>query len=498
MPSPVKILIIEHEESDLEFLMRELKKGDIDYITKIVDTLPDVDNTLMTFNPDIILSDYNLPSFNGFDVFKIKAKIAPLTPFIFVSGAIGEENAIEHLKKGITDCVQKDKLFTLNTKIARALAEASDRKEKIMAEEKLIKSERRLVRAQQISKIGSWEADFETGTMIWSEEMYHIYNRSLETFVPDSESIIDLLHPDDRDSMRNWMAAITSGKEQTSEDFRLNTDTGPIKYLRFRREIIFDKKNEPVKVIGTVQDITEMKINEIELQRTVKELNNRYNELMQFSYIVSHNLRAPIANIIGMADIINIEIISSEEKHKIIEEIQSSTIKMDEVVKDLNLILNKRTTLNTKREKISISDVIISVKSLLAHQIKEAGATVKTNISKDARDISTIKSYFESILYNLINNAIKYKSSKRALKLYISVSRDSDNILIKVADNGMGIDLGRYGKHIFGLYKRFHPEIEGKGLGLYMTKTQIEVLGGTIAILSELDKGTTFIVTLPK
>lgn len=498
MPTPVKILIIEHEESDLEFLMRELKKGNIDYIPNIAKTLPEVENLLMTFNPDIVLSDYSLPTFNGFDAFKLKTKIAPLTPFIFVSGYIGEENAVEHIKNGVTDCVQKDKLFTLNTKIYRALAEATDRKEKIRAEAELLKSERRLVHAQHIAKLGSWEADFETGKMIWSDEMYNIYNCNPETFVPNAESLISLLHSDDRDEMGKWMAAMTYGKEQEPEDFRLNTTDDRLKYIRFQGEIIFNENSEPVKVTGTAQDITEKKINEIELQRTVNDLHDKINEQIQFSYIISHNLRAPIANLIGLANIMNIETISTEEKHKIIEQMQYTAIKMDDVIKDLNLILNERTALNTKKEKTSIRDIIASIKGLLADQIKEAGAIIKTNISKDAEYNITIKSYFESIMFNLISNAIKYRSPKRVLKIKVSVKKKNDDILITVKDNGTGIDLEKYGKHVFGLYKRFHPEIEGKGLGLHMTKTQVEALGGKIDILSEPNKGTTFYINFPK
>jgi CheY-like chemotaxis protein len=111
MSANIKILIVENNSTDVEFIERELKRGGINYISRIVQNETDYINALENFIPDIILSDYSLPAFNGDTAFEIKKKIAPGTPFIFVSGTIGEEKSIEYIKNGVTDYVLKDKLL---------------------------------------------------------------------------------------------------------------------------------------------------------------------------------------------------------------------------------------------------------------------------------------------------------------------------------------------------------------------------------------------------
>lgn len=254
------------------------------------------------------------------------------------------------------------------------------------------------------------------------------------------------------------------------------------------------------KITGTqsvIRDITERKIRNEELKKTVIELNNRNNELMQFNYIVSHNLRAPIVSIIGLGDVYNLPNISNEERTQITEHIQSSIRKMDDLVKDLTQVLATRSALNTKREWVDIEKLLISIKDTLADEITQTNTSLIANFSENADEIFTIKSYLESILYNLICNGIKYKSSQRNPAIHISVSKNINKTTIAVSDNGIGIDMEKYGSQLFGLYKRFHLEVEGKGLGLHMVKTQVEALSGEIKVESRLGFGTIFTITLP-
>jgi PAS domain S-box-containing protein len=254
------------------------------------------------------------------------------------------------------------------------------------------------------------------------------------------------------------------------------------------------------KIAGTqsiLRDVTERKKQEKQLRQTVEELNNSYNDLMQFNYIVSHNLRAPIAHILGLSKVFNLPGVSKEEKEKIVGYICHSTSKMDELVKDLSVILAARSTLNSKKEKVFVPLVIKSISDTLEKQIFESGTIIKTEIPDDAKFLFTIKSFMESILYNLVSNAIKYKAPGRVPEVFISLKKTTDNLVIRVTDNGIGIDLNNHGKDIFGLYKRFNLDVEGKGLGLHMTKTQVEALKGKIFVESKIHKGTTFKIVLP-
>ena len=144
MKTATKILIVEHDPNDVALIERELNKGKINYIARVVGTRPEYETALGDFAPDIILSDYTFPSFDGPAAFKIKEELVPLIPFIYVSGTIGEENSIQLIKNGVTDFVLKDRLFTLPVKVNRALTEAKEKKEKIETAHALMLSESRL------------------------------------------------------------------------------------------------------------------------------------------------------------------------------------------------------------------------------------------------------------------------------------------------------------------------------------------------------------------
>ncbi len=261
------------------------------------------------------------------------------------------------------------------------------------------------------------------------------------------------------------------------------------------------------KIAGTqsaIRDITEekasidlLKASEAEKTKLLNELTKRYNELMQFNYIVSHNLRAPIANLLGLAEVFEMPSLEEDERQKIIGHIRFSIEKIDDLIQDLNIILAARSDINSKKELVDFEEIVHSVKQTLEKQISETNTHITTHIDFGADKIFSIKSYIKSSLYNLISNAIKYRSPDRVPTIDISIERDDNFYTIKVKDNGTGIDLQKYGKEVFGLYKRFHLTVEGKGLGLNMTKAQIEALGGSIDIVSAPDKGTTFIITIP-
>jgi signal transduction histidine kinase len=200
---------------------------------------------------------------------------------------------------------------------------------------------------------------------------------------------------------------------------------------------------------------------------------------------------------LGLANLMNTPKVDLDEKLKIMEHVLISVGKMDDLLKDLNIILYSQSALNKNKEKINIEQIISSILDILNQQIIEAQAEIIIRISDDSQEVYTIKAYMESILYNLINNAIKFKSSQRPLQLKITSERIMNQLFIKVVDNGIGIDLVAHGKNIFGLYKRFHLASEGKGLGLHMTKIQVEALGGKIKVESEIGAGTTFTIILP-
>ena len=231
-----------------------------------------------------------------------------------------------------------------------------------------------------------------------------------------------------------------------------------------------------------------------DLIRTNEELSKYNSDLLQFSYSVSHNLRGPVARLLGLSNlIVNAE--ETTEIRKMASMVQSSSLELDTVLRDLTNIIDMRNNLSHIREKVYFAEEWRLSFSMLQDQVKKE-YKIDVNFS-EAPYIFTVRALLQSIMYNLISNAIKYHSPDRELRLAVrSWSLDTTTFL-EVKDNGLGFDLNTQRDKIFKLYKRFHTHIAGKGLGLYLVKTQTELLSGKISIESEINKGTTFCLALP-
>ncbi len=229
------------------------------------------------------------------------------------------------------------------------------------------------------------------------------------------------------------------------------------------------------------------------LKRTNMELIEHNNRLEQFTYIISHNLRAPVARLVGLSSILDFSK-DPQERVEIEQMMVKSTMDLDHVIKDLSLILGVQKLSPQVYSKTDLDDVLLKVTALLEHEILETKATITRDIR--IKTIYSLPPYIESIFYNLISNAIKYRNPEKELFIAIYVFEKDGTVHMHFSDNGLGIDLEKNRQQLFNLYKRFHFHVEGKGLGLYLVKTQIESLGGMIEVESELNKGTTFKVAL--
>jgi len=249
------------------------------------------------------------------------------------------------------------------------------------------------------------------------------------------------------------------------------------------------------KELANKNEELEIAINEKarNLIETNNELVQYNNELRQFSYTVSHNLRAPVASLIGLTNIMDSTNLNDDNK-LIIEHIKSSSKKLDSVFKDLNKIIDLRNSIGGVKEKIYLKDEVRAVKNVLKNEIAISKAIIESTF--EVPIVYSIRPFLNSILYNLISNAIKYKTKLRKPIVKIHSSQDKDKIKISVSDNGMGIDTHAYKEDIFKMYKRFHQHTEGKGLGLYLVKLQADSLGGSIEVQSKVNEGSTFTLTL--
>lgn len=279
----------------------------------------------------------------------------------------------------------------------------------------------------------------------------------------------------------------TINYKKNGDEFWINLSVSPVS----------DEKGKVTHWISIERDITHRKYYEIEREQIIAELSQNNKDLKQFSYVISHNLRAPIANLLGLTSLIDQFKIPNKTLKQMLDGIKQSAIMFDETIKDLSKVLVVKDQTNIAKEELSL---VVGVDRALAQlSIAVNDNDVKINYEfKRAQTVSFISSYLESIFINLFTNALKYKSHQRKLKIDITSEDKKEYVVVKFKDNGIGIDVEKHREKLFKLYQRFHDNSEGKGLGLYLVKSQMEALGGTIDVESVVGKGTTFILKFKK
>ena len=236
-----------------------------------------------------------------------------------------------------------------------------------------------------------------------------------------------------------------------------------------------------------------LRVNAEEREVLLAQLTRSLADLQQFSYITSHNFRAPLSNLIGLLGLIDNEELSNHNK-VIIEMFKTSTEQLNKTVNDLVQILIIRNNVNIDLADNDIDVLLTEVCNSLAFVIQESNCTIHRDLKVE--NIPFNKAYLESILINLLSNAIKYRSPDRPLHVHVATGKnDGGEIWLTFKDNGLGIDLSRHNSNMFGLYQRFHSNADGIGLGLFIVKAQIISIGGSIEVESEVDKGTMFTIT---
>ena len=282
---------------------------------------------------------------------------------------------------------------------------------------------------------------------------------------------------------------ILKGKTVTYE-----TEVNHQKFLQSGVPLMNNSK-EVDRILLVKQNITEAKKLESDREQLIKDLKSHNEELLRFAYIVSHNLRAPIVNISLLLDLYNEESPADPENEEVLENLKISTNLLDATLQDLIEVVSIKKQKIPKVEHIDFKLLLNNIEKSLFNQLKESGIKIHKDFSQ-LNEINYIYAHLENFFMNFMTNSVKYKHPGRAPIVKISTYPEANYCVIRFEDNGIGLDLSRYGDRLFGLYQRFHNHVEGKGLGLYLVREQIRAHDGKIEIESKVGKGTVFKVYL--
>ncbi|MFZ6008706.1 MAG: PAS domain-containing sensor histidine kinase, partial [Bacteroidota bacterium] len=340
-----------------------------------------------------------------------------------------------------------------------------------------------------LNVIAGFDGYFKRVSPTWVEN----FGWSEQEFL--SKPFIDFVHPDDVESTNQAASFISEGNNLTTFENRYRRKDGSYRWMLWSSAS--DVKNQ--LIYASAIDITDRKISEEELIHSSKNLESmalklqeRNRQLDEFAHIISHNLRSPVANIQALIGFLN-DKSTLEDYRLIFEKLKKVSKNLGETMNDLMDTLKAKQSTEIERVEIRFKEVLDKVVQSLEGELINASASVTFDFNK-AATIVYPKSYIESIFQNLLTNSIKYKSPKRNPVIHFTAARVDGTIELRVSDNGIGIDMERFGDKLFGLHKTFHDHQEARGVGLFLIKTQVEAMGGSIVAESEVDKGTTFIV----
>ena len=268
-------------------------------------------------------------------------------------------------------------------------------------------------------------------------------------------------------------------------------------WVNFSMIPVTNKEGEHSHWISIQRDVTKEKNQEREREQLIQELTRNNKDLKQFSYITSHNFRAPLSNLTGLLNLLDDVPIENEELQEILNGFKRSTHLLNETIDDLVKVVIIKDNPSIQKEIVSIKEIFENVFFQLNNQINLYKPIINIDI-EDNLSITINKAYLESIVLNLMSNALKYRSLTKTPKISIIAVEKENSVNLIIKDNGIGIDLGKNSDKIFGLYQRFHNYPDSKGLGLYLVKSQIEAMGGSIEVESQVNKGTQFSLTFKK
>lgn len=368
-----------------------------------------------------------------------------------------------------------------------------------IAEKTLFEERQRLAGIIEGTNIATWEWNVQTGETIINERWAEIIGYTLEELQPVTiQTWIDFAHPEDYNRSNGVLSKCFKGEIVFYDfEFRMKHKDGHWVWLHDRGKVVTrDEHGRAVLMLGTHADISARKEQEFILKENSELIKEQNKRLLNFAHIVSHNLRSHAGNFKMILDVLESET-NEEERNDLFKLLKQNSVNLLETLGNLHEVVKIQDNIDQKTTSLNVKSYISKSLLSITEIIKTEHAVVKIDDSCDS-EVDFNDAYFESIILNFLTNAIKYKHPDRNPEIQFKVLHEQYYHVLQISDNGLGIDLALHGHKIFGMYKTFHNNQDARGIGLFITKNQVESLGGKIEVESEVNKGTMFKVYIKK
>ncbi|RJP59809.1 MAG: PAS domain S-box protein [Candidatus Auribacter fodinae] len=367
---------------------------------------------------------------------------------------------------------------------------------RIKANEELRMSEERYSLAQRVAKIGSWDWNIKTGDLHWSDQVGPLFGFPQGELKLTYEDYLRCVYPPDRQFVKDTVNRAVSEHQEYYIEHRIVWPDSTIRWISATGSVFYDSDNNPVRMLGVAQDITERKHHEERTENLLKEMEQRNAEMERFLYTASHDLKTPLITIEGFLGLLEQSIGSQciDKSKDFIRRMNSAARKMRQLLEEL-VELSKVGRIIGTYEHIDFKALIDEAKQMFEERLRSKNIAVIADEHFPA--ITGDRKRLLEVMVNLIDNAVKYIGNTPEPRIKIGSYKDGNDSVIYIEDNGMGMN-PKYFDKVFNLFEKLDHATEGSGIGLALVKRIIDVHGGRIWIESDGEgKGCSFHFTIP-
>ncbi|MCF4100740.1 PAS domain-containing sensor histidine kinase [Gillisia sp. M10.2A] len=341
----------------------------------------------------------------------------------------------------------------------------------------------------EMTSTGGWYIDGLSKSIYWDDVTKRIFDCPKD-FQPDYEERMRFYATEHQQMAISMFDKCEKYGIPFKIELKMLTHHGREFWVVATGKPVYSDEQEIIGIRGVFQDIDVNKSNELNLQNSLDIIATQNSRLFNFAHVVSHNLRSHSSNLSLVAQLLT-ESNDAREKLNLLDNVVDISDNLDDAISELNSMVSHHGLLTKERSNVSFNKALDIVVAATSSLINRERAKIISEFTA-LKEINYIPEYLESILLNLITNAIRYKHPGRKPVIFIQTYMANDQCFMEVSDNGMGIDLEQYGDKMFGMYKTFHRNPDAKGIGLFITKNQVETMGGSISVTSTINIGTTF------
>jgi PAS domain S-box-containing protein len=525
MKSPLRILSLEDDAADADLILATLAKAKIDCDAVRVDTEPDFVNALEKSTFDLILSDHSLPSFDGESALKVAMVKSPAVPFIFVSGAMGEDLAIELIKNGATDYVLKNRLSRLAPAVRRAIAEAEEHaarqeaeRSRSAAEQVLRESEVRFRDLFENAPIAYHEIDREGIIRRVNHAECALLKYTGDDLV--GRFAWDFVAPHAQNDSRVRVFEKLSGlRAIVPFELEFFCQDGSAILVEVHETLIRDDTGQITGIRSALLDIRQRKVAELASRKAEQytlELVNKRDQLLEalesarqanlvksrFLANMSHELRTPLNGVIGLSEILHDEQVgdlSPQQKEYIGDILASGRHLLDLVNNLLDLERVELGKIELCPQVVDVPQLLKEVCDVLRTVAEENGVNVSVTVDPTLSTVTTDPIRLRQIVFNFLANAIKFSPAETLVQVR-AIPDEGRRFRVEVADEGPGIkpeNLSLLFNDFYQLDRTQKRQGQGAGLGLALVKRIVEAQAGNVGVHSVFGSGSVFYAVLP-